>query len=363
MNHARPTRAEHLTHCLIPMEGGTCCSYPALPQRPPVLDESWTGSSLSGLPLYPHHQAFLRHVYPTSGPIQGIDGGSGTTYSERLLPPSTSLGHEGVPAASMRDPAYTELADVETCFNSRTDDKTLNFTLSPTLTEISRNPCDTWDCSQPQGDSRHRGVAHGNLFSCFFSGCEFKWTSPCQYMTHFEERHSNVKLDDILGKGKPARSRRRSTIIGRDPPQHHPDETWQPPLMPPSSAVATVLSRTCEDSRVSEYSDAPDTPVFLSTEERAQSVNGVGGQLGFHVSRFPPAATLSRSVGRYYHHVQRDSKCLKSHRVLHCHGMSPTGLKSTRTEGMRPKSLPKKTIQWGFRRRISRAKKVEQYTK
>lgn len=219
------------------------------------------------------------------------------------------LGHGGVPAASMRDPAYTELADVETRFNSHTDgalenvlsgqshrytptDKTLNFILSPTLTEISRNPCDTWDCSQPQGDSRHRGMVHGNPFSCFFSGCEFKWTSPCQYMTHFEERHSNVKLDDILGKGKPARSRRRSTIIGRDPPQHSPrpaiepdrlgqDETWQPPLTPPSSAVATVLSLTCEDSCVSEYSDASDTPAFLSSEERAQSVNDVGGQFRF----------------------------------------------------------------------------------
>jgi hypothetical protein len=100
---------------------------------------------------------FLRHVTyslaslrstaiaSTNIYIQGIDGGSGTTYPERLLPSvwrlsiclstfsditnrkSTLLGHGGVPAASMRDPAYTELADVETGFNSRTDGALVNI--------------------------------------------------------------------------------------------------------------------------------------------------------------------------------------------------------------------------------------------
>lgn len=110
-------------------------------------------------------------------------------------------------------------------------------------------------------------------------------------MTHFEERHSNVNLDDVLGK--PARSRRRSTIIGRDPPLRSPrpaiepdrlgqDETWRPPLTLPSSAVVTVPSRKREDSCLSEYSDALDAPsAFLSTEVRAQSVTDVGGKIGF----------------------------------------------------------------------------------
>lgn len=164
-------------------------------------------------------------------------------------------------------------------------DKTPIFTVLSIPTDISRDPCDTWGYSQPQGDSQHCRTAHGNLFTCFFVRCEFKWTRPRQYTTHFEKWHSGANVDNILGMS--ARSRRRS----RDLPPHSPppaiepdrrnqDEPQQRPLMPPLSAVPTVLSQKHEDGCKSTYAPDP-APAFSSTEERAQSVNDMGGQFRF----------------------------------------------------------------------------------
>ena len=164
--------------------------------------------------------------------------------------------------------------------------------------------------SQPQGVSRHRHAAHDNPHSCL--RCEFKWSRPYQYRIHLEKWHPDVDPDNVLGKS--AGSHSRSTIIGRDLPQHFPLPTvdsyrrspaelghWQRPvtLLLPEAAKVThvsrpamlflaynpllkhaepaVTSRNCEDDKVLELSDATDTPTaFLSTGECSQSVYDVG---------------------------------------------------------------------------------------
>jgi hypothetical protein len=230
--------------------------------------------------------------------------------SDIMIRKSTLPGHGGVPPASIKDPQCTELADFETGFNSHGDgasinvpsdrshryalvDKAPNFTVSSTLTETSRDFSDTCDYSQPQGDSQHSscGTTPSDPFSCFFLRCEFKWTSPSQYRTHFKKWHSDDNVDNVLGK--PARPRRKPTMVGSNLPQHSPppaiepdrlsqDEPLQPPLTLSLSAVATFPSRMHEYSRVLEYSDAPDAPsAFSSTEERAQSVDDMGRQFRF----------------------------------------------------------------------------------
>ena len=68
--------------------------------------------------------------------------------------------------------------------------------------------------SQRQGLSRHRLRAHGSPHSCLC--CDFRWSRPDQYRAHLEKWHPDIDCDRIIGK--PAGSRRRSKIIGRDLP-------------------------------------------------------------------------------------------------------------------------------------------------
>jgi hypothetical protein len=50
--------------------------------------------------------------------------------------------------------------------------------------------------------------------------CDFKWGRPEHYRNHLTKRHELdvAVVDEILGK--PAGSRRRTTVIGRDLPQN-----------------------------------------------------------------------------------------------------------------------------------------------
>ena len=212
-------------------------------------------------------------------------------------------------------------------------DTTPNFTVSSNLTEVSKKKraaaplrparrragmrealkrpysCDI--CrkrySQPQGLSRHHQEEH-NPHSCLY--CGFKWSRPYQYRSHLERQHLDVNPDDVLGK--PAGSRRKSTIIGRNLPQHFfspaidldRQSQTQRPLMPPLPAMATatqpyrlsvsyydprperagpaVTSHKREEAGVLELSDisdiiGPDVPsAFLFAEERAQPAKDVG---------------------------------------------------------------------------------------
>lgn len=71
--------------------------------------------------------------------------------------------------------------------------------------------------AQIQGVGRHIRTKH-HPSSCLF--CDFKWGRPENYRSHLTKRHGLgvAALDEILGK--PAGSRRSTTIIGRDLPQN-----------------------------------------------------------------------------------------------------------------------------------------------
>jgi hypothetical protein len=130
---------------------------------------------------------------------------------------------------------------------------------------------------QMQGVRRHIRTEH-HPSSCLL--CDFKWGRPEHYRSHLTKRHELevAIVDEILGK--PAGSRRRSTIIGRDlrrnvsslaikndrptklkPRQHR--------LMPPLSSVAKVTH---------------PPSAFSSTEALARPINNVVD----HVPRLSP---------------------------------------------------------------------------
>ena len=71
--------------------------------------------------------------------------------------------------------------------------------------------------TQMQGFTRHYRTKH-HPSSCLF--CDFKWGRPEHYRYHLTKRHDLdvAVVDEILGK--PASSRRRTTVIGRDLPQN-----------------------------------------------------------------------------------------------------------------------------------------------
>ena len=151
--------------------------------------------------------------------------------------------------------------------------------------------------SQRQGVSRHRRKAHNSPHSCCVLHCEFKWTRPDVYRAHLENRHSDVNPDNVLGK--PAGSRRRSTIIGRDLPQDFPRPALEPDRRsqaelrqhPMTSPLPTQISSVDYKSQ-NEYAEPAITTrrledgwgldlfvpteasfAFSPTEKRAQSVN------------------------------------------------------------------------------------------
>lgn len=133
--------------------------------------------------------------------------------------------------------------------------------------------------AQMQGVRRHIRTEH-HPSSCLF--CDFKWGRPEHYRNHLTKRHEleAAVVDEILGK--PAGSRRRSTIIGRDVHQNisspaikHDRPTKPKPRarqhrpMPPLSSVAKVTH-------------VPST--FSSTEALARPINNVVD----HVPRLSP---------------------------------------------------------------------------
>ena len=267
--------------------------------------------------------------------------------SDIVVRKSTFPGHEGVPPALIEYPAYTELADADTSYNSHKDGVSIHvpsyqthrytpvgmtpdFTASSTLTEVSkkkrtqaavsslrpaRRPAGmreastgtrkrSYSCdicgkkySQPQGVSRHRQAEH-SPHSCLY--CVFKWSRPYQYRAHLEKWHLDVNPDNVLGK--PAGSRRKSTIIGRNLLKHpamEPDlqgQTESPPAVanithvsrPAMLSVAyydpgleraepAVTTHKREDASVLELPDASGAPsAFSFTEVRVQSVTDVG---------------------------------------------------------------------------------------
>ena len=146
--------------------------------------------------------------------------------------------------------------------------------------------------AQMQGVRRHIRTEH-HPSSCLF--CDFKWGRPEHYRNHLTKRHELevAVVDEILGK--PAGSRRRTTIIGRDLPQtvsslaiKHDRPTKlkarQRRLMPPLSSVAKVTH-------------APSA--FSSTEALARPINNEVDHAPRLSSTRPAGSTLAdRSSSR-----------------------------------------------------------------
>jgi hypothetical protein len=155
----------------------------------------------------------------------------------------TFLGREGVQPSWVEDVTTPQLAIVETAVSLQPANRPAGTRDAPERSYFCDICCKHY--SQPQGLSRHRQAVHNNPSSCLH--CDFKWSRPYKYRAHLEKWHSDVDHDYILSK--PAGSRRCSTIIGRDVPQHASLPAIQPgqqtqaepqqrPLTPP--AVANV---------------------------------------------------------------------------------------------------------------------------
>ncbi|KAF8485584.1 hypothetical protein F5888DRAFT_1640400 [Russula emetica] len=276
----------------------------------------------------------LVHSSSQFGPIKGIDEGSGGSYAENLLPQSSMPGHEGVPHPWIVDSAYAKVGEVGANHNSGRHsvstsasldtshlythaDTEPNFSVSsilgipsaftvgqyeeatsrnqpiqsPQMTKKRATASSRWsgrpagarealeqlfpcaicgeEYTQMQGVRRHIRTKH-HPSSCLF--CSFKYGRPEHYRNHLTKGHELevAVVDEILGK--PAGSRRRTKIIGRDllqnvsPPvikHDRPTRSLKPRqrrLMPPLSSVAKVTH-------------IPSA--FSSTEALARPVNDV----------------------------------------------------------------------------------------
>ena len=165
--------------------------------------------------------------------------------------------------------------------------------------------------SQQQNVLRHQRKAHSNPHPCIVTGCGFKWTRPYVYRKHLKCHSDCVNPEEALGK--PAGSRHRSNIIGRDlpPPVIYPDQRRQAesrqhsmtqplpaaanvtyaPLsamslvevvvydLPPEHAEPAIITCKHEDACRLEFIGAINSPSVFS--ECAQPVNDLsihGGQ-------------------------------------------------------------------------------------
>jgi len=298
-------------------------------------------------------------------PVRKLTQSARTPLSDLTVVKSTLPGHEGVPHAWIGDSAYAKVAEVDTTHNSSQHSVTTstsldqshlykhvadtgpNFSASSTLlimpststvgqheegksrnqpiqspqttkkraTASSRSsgrptgahkaPKQSYTCTicgeeyaQMQGFTRHYRTKH-HPSSCLL--CDFKWGRPEHYRNHLTKRHGlDVGVvDGILGK--PAGSRRRSTIIGRDLPQNvsppaikHDRQTQPKPrqrrLMPPLSSVTKITH-------------VPSA--FLSTEALDRPANDVVNHApGYHQrARADPSLPTARppSDGTYHH--------------------------------------------------------------
>jgi len=108
--------------------------------------------------------------------------------------------------------------------------------------------------AQSQGVMRHYRTEHSPS-ACLFSDCDFTWGRPEHYRSHLAKRHGleDTIVDGILGK--PAGSRRKTTIIGRDLPQNRWRQAkplWRP-LAPPLPSATTMPHVPSEFSSTEDH--------------------------------------------------------------------------------------------------------------
>lgn len=216
-----------------------------------------------------------------SHPYTHADTGPNFSTSSVLRIPSTSTVGQYDVRTSRNQPVQSPQTTKERA--------TASLRSSRRPTGARKAPGQSYACTicseeytQIQGVMRHYRTKH-HPSSCLF--CEFKWGRPEHYRNHLTRRHELevTVIDEILGK--PAGSRRRTTVIGRDLPQNvsppaiqHDRRTRPKPrqhgLMAPLSSMAHVPS------------------AFSSTEALARPVNGVVD----HVPRLSPTGPSGSTV-------------------------------------------------------------------
>ena len=174
-------------------------------------------------------------------PVRELFRSTRIPLSDLMFVKLTLTGHEVVPHASIGDSAHANIAEVDVIHNSGQHSVSTSAPLDqghlythsgtgPNFSPPSRRstgarkaPNKSYSCAicdeeyaQMQGVRRHIRTKH-RPSSCLF--CDFKWGRPENYRNHLTKRHDLgvAVVDEILGK--PAGSRRSTTIIGRDPPQ------------------------------------------------------------------------------------------------------------------------------------------------
>lgn len=267
-------------------------------------------SSLQSGPIQGMGEAWMLNYEHPLLPVRQLSQSFRTPLSDLMIVKPTSPGHEGVPHAWIGDSPYSRVAEVDAIHNSgqhsvstsaSLDQSHLythantgpNFSASSILlripststvgqyeegtsiqspqttkkratassrssgrpTGVREAPKQSYACAicgeeyaQMQGVRRHIRTEH-HPSSCLI--CDFKWGRPEHYRNHLTKRHGLevAVVDAILGK--PAGSRRRTTIIGRNlsqivsPPAIKHDRQTQPKprqrrRMPPLSSVAKV---------------------------------------------------------------------------------------------------------------------------
>ena len=193
------------------------------------------------MPCYEHHLPTVRELSQSAQ----------TPLSDLVIVKSTLLGHEGVPHVWVGDSAYARAVEVDAIRNSGQHSlSTISLNQGHLYTHADtgrhqpiQSPETTKNCateswssgrpigtrevqkqsyscsicgeeySQMQGVRRHIRTKH-HPSSCLL--CDFKWARPEHYRNHLTKRHDLElsDIDEIIGK--PADSRRRTTIIGRD---------------------------------------------------------------------------------------------------------------------------------------------------
>ena len=280
------------------------------------------------MPYYEHHLLKVRELSQSSR----------TPLSDLVIVKSTLPGHEGVPHIWAGDSFHAEAVELDAIRNSgqhslsmislnqghlytRADTGRHQPIQSPKTTKkrataswSSRRPIGTREvqkrshsCSicgkeytQMQGVRRHIRTKH-HPSSCLL--CDFKWARPEHYRNHLTKRHDLElsDIDEIIGK--PAGSRCRTTIIGRDliknvsphaiqhDRQAHPD-VHQRPLMPPLSSVANVshLPSAC-------------SPIEVVAQSMNDAVYHAHRSSQTHSGRSTPAYALVEPSDGTYHHT------------------------------------------------------------
>ncbi|SRR6266478_311040 len=188
--------------------------------------------------------------------------------------------------------------------------------------------------AQTQGVMRHYRTQH-RPSACLFSDCDFKWGRPEHYRSHLTRRHGleDAIVDGILGK--PAGSRSRTTIIGRDLPQNvspaikhdqrrQAKPRWRP-LAPPFTSATKIAHVPSAFSSTEDHAQPPNDVIAASPPDGSTPADRPSGR----VTALIP--TLTPSDGRHYGIPVLSDHMSELSRSIHPYPVSAAGRAEIRT--------------------------------